>query len=115
MGEELGVGQGPLHTLDQLLLDIGKASDIIPLHIWRLHHNLPHGGGLHLPQGIQEVVIVDLDLVQDLRGNSLHLQVQLGEDAAQSPHARLAGESGEVCSHEAVGDIGQLLLVYILG
>ena len=90
MLEELGISQRPLHRLDELLLDLCQSSDFIPVHIGRLHHDLTHGGRLHLPKRLQEVVVVDLDFIQGLGWYGFNLQVDFGQNSPDGAHACLA-------------------------
>ena len=113
--EEPGIGKGPLHRLYQLLLDLSQSADLIPMHIGGLDHHLTHGRRLHLPQGCQEVLVVDLDLIERLHRYGLDLQVDLRQHPADGAHSRLPGQSSEIRSHESVGYISELLLVHVLG
>ena len=109
VAEEGLVLQGPFHHLPELLFLFLEPADVFPPDVRALDEYLPHGGGFHLPEGIEEITPGNGEPVQKFDGHCLVSGIDLGQDPSQGTHGSLLGQGGHIGSGVTVGEARDLL------
>ena len=99
--------QRPFQRLAQQALRPLEPAHVLPGGGGHLDKHLAQGGGLHVAQGGQEILLAQFELQQGfIRKRGLG-KVNLRQDSPHADHGRLATERFQVGAHEPMRDVGQ--------